>query len=133
MYCTKDDSRSTNSLDNCALCPFKFVAVTACCSKKLCGWHLQDNGEHADQDYYSCSFCESTSNITTDKGQPGFIVHKHTIYCEEHNIMQYCEKCEEYVCKDHLVHECQEWVTVEHPMISEEEIEAFKKQLYGEN
>lgn len=101
---TVDDILSTNQNDKCDLCKYKNIAVTKCCQKKLCRFHIINNGEHADQEYYSCAQCETTNPI----GENGYVVNYITIYCQKHNIMNFCTKCECYICELHSVRECTE-------------------------
>ena len=125
---TKDDAKTTDPNEMCALCPFQYATKTTCCNKKLCGWHIRFDGEHADQPYYSCHVCETTSNIAEN----GFLRHQNTLYCEEHNIMTFCEKCGSYICAEHIIHECLEWVTVPEPVFTDAEREALIKKLYSQ-
>jgi len=118
----RDDKR----LSNCDLCNTKRVTMTICCNKKLCEWHVQNDGEYADQGYCSCHVCETYPIIGN-----GYSIQYNTVYCEEHNIMQFCEKCDRYVCEKHQMHECIEWVEVPSPKITDEQREEFiKKHCY---
>lgn len=85
--------------DKCDLCQFKYVASTKCCNIKLCDWHLRNDGEHADQAYYSCSECETSQMLNK-----GYLVIYNTIYCEKHNPMLYCNICANHFCNEHEHH-----------------------------
>src|SRR5258708_1017412 len=99
---TRDDPMAQSPDEKCSLCDFKFLAKTVCCDTKLCGFHIRNDGEHADQAYYSCWDCETTEPC----GDHGYIRVYNGLYCQEHNPMTKCDKCEDYVCDKHLDHKC---------------------------
>lgn len=94
----KDNVISVSDDEKCHLCEFKFVAITKCCQLKLCSWHIRNDGEHADQGYYSCNMCETYEKVDDGKG---FIVIYNTVYCEKHNTMTFCDECDDYTCDKH--------------------------------
>ena len=100
----KDDTPSVTEDDKCKLCNFKYAAITNCCGIKLCTWHIRDNGEHADQGYYSCSTCETHEKVNDGKG---FITIFNTIYCEDHNKMKFFDVCYDHMCDKHESHDCE--------------------------
>lgn len=116
------DGKLARSDENkCELCKFESCVSTTCCRKNLCEWHLRNNGEHADQAYYSCESCETTTNVAEN----GYMRNYITVYCREHNKLSLCEKCDARYCGHHLDHECIEWVEVPPPPITKEERNAF--------
>jgi len=123
----RDDAKATNDEEKCQLCDFKYVVKTTCCQKPLCEFHTRDEGEHADQPYYSCESCQETEYI----GETGFIVHVKNVYCEEHNNLVYCKPCESYYCNSHTEHECITWYTVPNPVFTEQEMVDFQKKILG--
>jgi len=112
---------STDENNKCCLCKFEYDVITTCCQKKLCEWHVRQNGEHADQNYYSCNFCEENEPY----GENGYIRKIKTIYCDEHNEMTYCENCEGFVCDNHKIHKCVEWISIPDPVFNEDEMKGF--------
>jgi hypothetical protein len=121
-----DDFLSTNQNDKCDLCMYKNIVVTKCCQKKLCDFHVRNNGVHADQEYHSCNQCETKNaysshfelhplkegETTSPIEENGYILNYITVYCGNHNNMNFCAKCECYTCELHLVHECDEIIEI---------------------
>lgn len=111
---TKDDILATTPDDECSLCKFKYIVATKCCNKKLCDWHVRNNGEHADQTYYSCELCETVDHI----GDDGFVIVPHKVYCELHNILTFCNKCQQHYCDQHIIHDCLEPIIFDEPPLT---------------
>jgi hypothetical protein len=121
----KDDVLAKDESEKCKLCKFKYVVSTTCCGIKLCGFHVRDNGEHADKQYFSCEGC-----ITHEPVEKQYLKCNGYSKCDEYvtyennvdngylriNNAVYCDKCEEFYCKDHINHECLEWVTLSPPV-----------------
>jgi len=107
---TRDDILAISNDDKCYLCNFKYVCETICCNKKICRFHVRDNGEHADQSYYSCNECDTHTDISPN----GYIKNYNKIFCEEHNSLILCDKCgcDAFYCNDHI-NDHMHYVTIE--------------------
>lgn len=115
VHCVSDGKLATDDTNKCNLCGFESSVETVCCQTKLCEWHVRDEGEHADQPYYSCIVCETTNDVICDNGQLGYTINYNTVYCEKHNTMTFCEKCESYICDKHSDHECYPLIEIPEP------------------